>query len=553
MTTLNNNNSGKTICLNMIVKNESHVIEGTLLNLWSYIHFDYWVICDTGSTDQTMDIIRAFFKERNVPGELLQHEWRDFGHNRTCALQAAFGKSDYIWIFDADDRIIGDFPPEMLHAHSRGFLTADQYFVPIGNVYVYSRNMLVSNKRQWMYEGVLHETIQSAEPTHVQQLLQHGGKLQSQITPNSNYYIESNRTGARNLNPDKYYLDALTLKRGYEDILAALPSITDVSKYNHQRSLADRYAFYCAQSYKDAGSAYINDAIEWYTRVVRDLNNWNQEKYYSCLTLGYLYQNKEVEASARAETMENARNFKQQKLQWWLESFRFDPERIEGVANVMEVFRREGNHYYHTLCNALYERIKDYQEVYLRNFTANNKLFVDTTKWTTYTIEFQNSVSAYYTGNFSSGWEACRRILVTAASPASKHNISAEHIHLTLHNMYHYCNVMKVTEHAIATFGASDAAAGHAIITQLFLSVNLLSRQRIDTLLREVATQPGIHGQTREAIDHKLRQELQTIFKLWAHLHSQINNTLLKNNMTVGDNNILTYYETKFAATTIAV
>ena len=34
-------------------KNESHIITKTLNNLCSYINFSYWVICDTGSIDNT--------------------------------------------------------------------------------------------------------------------------------------------------------------------------------------------------------------------------------------------------------------------------------------------------------------------------------------------------------------------------------------------------------------------------------------------------------------------------------------------------------------------
>ena len=52
----------KTICLNMIVKNESHIIIETLKNLCSYIDFSYWVISDTGSTDNTKELIIDFFK-----------------------------------------------------------------------------------------------------------------------------------------------------------------------------------------------------------------------------------------------------------------------------------------------------------------------------------------------------------------------------------------------------------------------------------------------------------------------------------------------------------
>ena len=42
-----------TLCLCMIVKNESHIILETLSSVRKYI--DYWVICDTGSTDNTVD------------------------------------------------------------------------------------------------------------------------------------------------------------------------------------------------------------------------------------------------------------------------------------------------------------------------------------------------------------------------------------------------------------------------------------------------------------------------------------------------------------------
>ena len=44
------------ICLNMIVKDESQVIERCLRSVKPFIHA--WAISDTGSTDGTQDIIR---------------------------------------------------------------------------------------------------------------------------------------------------------------------------------------------------------------------------------------------------------------------------------------------------------------------------------------------------------------------------------------------------------------------------------------------------------------------------------------------------------------
>ena len=46
-----------TLCLNMIVKDESHIIKKTLINLCDKFKFDYWVISDTESSDNTVEII----------------------------------------------------------------------------------------------------------------------------------------------------------------------------------------------------------------------------------------------------------------------------------------------------------------------------------------------------------------------------------------------------------------------------------------------------------------------------------------------------------------
>jgi len=120
------------LCLNMIVKNESHIIVERLTDLIHKIHFDYYVICDTGSTDGTQELITSFFNSHCIKGELHQHEWSDFGTNRTMALQAAYGKSDYLFIFDADDEVCGNLiiPESLIY---------DKYNLKFGNNFVYYR------------------------------------------------------------------------------------------------------------------------------------------------------------------------------------------------------------------------------------------------------------------------------------------------------------------------------------------------------------------------------------------------------------------------------
>src|SRR6185295_5435649 len=93
----------QTICLNMIVKNEAHIIEELLETIAKYI--DYYVISDTGSTDGTQKKIKDYFDEIGIPGEIHQNTWVcphpeidyfDFGKNRSMALDLCAGKGDYI-------------------------------------------------------------------------------------------------------------------------------------------------------------------------------------------------------------------------------------------------------------------------------------------------------------------------------------------------------------------------------------------------------------------------------------------------------------------------
>ena len=90
-----------SVCLVMIVKNESEVIKRCIDSIKDYI--SYWVICDTGSTDGTQEIIKTTMEEYGIPGELHEHEWVDYGTNRTKSLELSKDKGDYRLIIDADD------------------------------------------------------------------------------------------------------------------------------------------------------------------------------------------------------------------------------------------------------------------------------------------------------------------------------------------------------------------------------------------------------------------------------------------------------------------
>ena len=77
----------KTLCLNMIVRNESARIERALASVAPYINT--FVILDTGSTDDTVERITKFFQERKIPGVIGKTEFKDFSQARNAALFAA--------------------------------------------------------------------------------------------------------------------------------------------------------------------------------------------------------------------------------------------------------------------------------------------------------------------------------------------------------------------------------------------------------------------------------------------------------------------------------
>jgi hypothetical protein len=75
------------LVLCMIVKNEAAIIERCLDA--ALPHVDAYVICDTGSTDGTVEAVRAAGSRLDKPGIVCRHPWKDFGHNRTRSADAA--------------------------------------------------------------------------------------------------------------------------------------------------------------------------------------------------------------------------------------------------------------------------------------------------------------------------------------------------------------------------------------------------------------------------------------------------------------------------------
>jgi glycosyltransferase involved in cell wall biosynthesis len=226
------------VCLNMIVRNEAHIVREVLDATAPFV--SSWVIVDTGSSDGTQDLIRHHMSTLGISGELHEQDWKDFGHNRSEALALAQGHGDYIWVIDADDLLVGT--PDF------GGLRADVYSLRYGTGFSYWRRQLFRDGMPWRYVGVVHEYPACDGPFVEERLA-------------GDYHLESRRLGARSQDPQKYARD--------RDLLLA-----EVEKNPDDV----RSAFYLAQSYFDLGD--FGSARYWYARRAQ-MGDFAEEVYYS--------------------------------------------------------------------------------------------------------------------------------------------------------------------------------------------------------------------------------------------------------------------------------
>ena len=231
------------ICLNMIVRNEAHIVAEVLDSVAPYI--SSWVIVDTGSDDGTQDLVQKHMARLGIPGELHERAWRDFGHNRTEALTLAQGHGDYIWVMDADDIVVGN--PNFTR------LGADVYWLRYGDAScMFWLAQLFRDGVRVRWVGITHEYAAWDEACTVARL-------------EGEYRIADRQLSARNLSGQKNARD--------RDLL-----LTEVERNPEDA----RSVIYLALSYFCLGD-FVN-ACKWYARRA-EMGGWEEEVYYAMYRL----------------------------------------------------------------------------------------------------------------------------------------------------------------------------------------------------------------------------------------------------------------------------
>lgn len=327
----------KTICLTMIVKNEINIIKTCLDSVKHFI--DYWVICDTGSTDGTQNFIKNYFKKHNIEGELHETPWKNFGYNRTDAFKKAQNKADYYFVIDADDIFIGNKP--ILNNSS-----IDAYYIEIKyNNISYKRTQLFNSKYNWEYIGVLHEYAKCDKYPLIKGTVE-------------NCYIEANTQGERSKNKNKYKNDAEILLQGIKD------------EPNNER-----YYFYLANSYYD-DKDYKNAKFYYYRRI--EMKGWEEEVYYSMYKLALCKQKLQITVSF------------EEVLYDFLKAFNYRKTRLEALYEIVRYYRINDPCTGYAYGMLGYKAIFDYpNDILFINESIHKYQFMD-----------ELSVCAYWAGNY---------------------------------------------------------------------------------------------------------------------------------------------------------
>lgn len=338
------------IVLTMIVKDEAHVIRRCLDSVTPFI--DAAVILDTGSSDDTFQIVEQWAKDSGVRLNIGISPWKNFAHNRNELLDVARmihrAPEDYTFTIDADE-VLEDvdestFPWSPI---SDGYQLTVNY-----SGTTYQRLALVRLDKPWRWHGVVHEYL------HLD-----GATIGTLTAPTVTVFHD----GARSKDPETYRKDAAML-----------------AEHLVENPEDSRAQFYLAQSYRDAGN--YDAAVDAY--YVRSEMDWgyDAERWHSLWQMGRLYGFLNVSDSEITDA--------------YLRAFTLDSTRAEPLVDLAEHERK----------NERFRVALMYAREACRIVTPTEGLFIDTAtyQWRRWD---ERALAAYYSGEFPEALQSARRAL----------------------------------------------------------------------------------------------------------------------------------------------
>lgn len=307
-------------------------------------------LCDTGSTDNTVEVVKAYAARANLPLVIHQHPWKNFGHNRTLSYQATQSMADqhqwprsstYALLLDADMVLVVP-NPESIHEE----LTEPGYMVKQDSGSIYYNNIRLIR---------LDQSVTCVGYTHEYWSVPFEAPILGTL-----HIDDRGDGGCKN---DKY-------ERDLKLLLTALAEDNQCSRTHFYLG----QTYWCLKMYKPA--------IRSYKRRIA-LGGWNEEVYYSAYQIANCYHG-----------LGEVNKF----VGWCFKAYHLDPDRVESLSVLAEYYIDHQNY------RAAYHLAKLCQATPVPD---SSKLFVEPMRYREVPL-YQLCICAYYLG-YSDGLLNCEQ------------------------------------------------------------------------------------------------------------------------------------------------
>lgn len=323
-------------------------------------------ICDTGSDDNTIELIDQWGKENEIPTKVHTEPFKNFSYNRSLSFDLAkksFPDEEYCLLIDADMvLVIENVIPEKLENEQYIFLQKngdDEYW----------NTRLVSMKYNWRCIGATHEYWEIPDHTYKSNRLKE-------------IWIDDINDGGHKANKHERDIQLLT---------------DEINDPDTNKWLKGRDMFYLAETYRHKGD--YDKSIEWHNKKI-DFGGWTQEVFYSMYRLGTLYEKKEEYDMAASK---------------YLNAWNYRPSRAEPLYHLSKMYRTMGTKY----SKLVYTFSKLAKTI---EYPENDTLFIESAVYV-YLPDFEISICSYYINEFEEGLKSCKK-LISMKDKIPKHIIS---------------------------------------------------------------------------------------------------------------------------------
>lgn len=363
-----------TIGLLMMLKNEEKRLHVTLDSVVG--HVDAIIVYDTGSEDNTIDILQNFCEKNKINLYLKHGEFVDFAESRNVSLDFADTVDvHYLLLMDCNDELRGGEDlrkkaKEYLDKDNNAFLLCQEWWS--GKLDKYFNVRFVKNRCGWRYRGSVHEWMKDT------------------MSPTENPRFTVIRINEVVLYQDRTKDDDKSGKRFKRD--------RELLLRDHKADPKEpRTLFYLAQTCQ---CLQLDDEAMYYSKLRLQEIGFVEERFHSYMRCGTI-------------AMKFGHDW-YDSMKWFLRAYE-EFERAEPLIKIAEFYKNKAftlsknNSLTFNIWNNAYMYISEACKL---KYPDQCILFVDKGVYD-YTRWHLMGIIAFYTGHYKEGKEACLKAIET--------------------------------------------------------------------------------------------------------------------------------------------